>query len=121
MKTRTIIVLFQPFSSSLKDFMTLLISYFECYQKVQPYTYTTQITVLYIINQGIIFLTTKILSNKKFQNFSYHRRAYSTLPYRILFIILTTSKFPPYSLLIYLVISIRHVPLLVYLPVRRYF
>ena len=110
MGIRIIIVLFQPVLSSLKDFMTLLISYFEWHKKIQPYAYTTQIKVLDIIKQGSLFLTTKLLYNMPFKNISYHRRAYLTWPYRILFNIITTSIFPPSSLLKYLGISINPCP-----------
>ena len=100
------IVLFQPVLSSLKYFMNLLISYLGCYKNIHPYSYTTQITILDIIKQGSIFLTTNLQYSKNFQNFSYHKHAYLTWPCRILFNIITTSKFPPYSLLKYPGISI---------------
>ena len=102
----TRIVLFQPVSYSLKYFTNWLISYYVLHQKIHPYTYTTQITILDIIKQGSIFLTTNLKSNKTFQNFTYHKHAYLTWTYRIIFNIITTSKFPPYSLLKYLGIPI---------------
>ena len=99
MEIMTRFLLFQPVSSSLKYFMDLLIKYLGCHKKIHPYTYTTQTEVLDIIKQGSTYLTKKLQSNKTFQNFSYHRSAYLTWPYRILFNITTTSNCPPSLLL----------------------
>ena len=68
-------------SRSIYSPASLSISYFEHAQKRKSYTYTTQITVLDMNNQGSTLLTTKPLYNKPFHKFSYHKHVALYLPY----------------------------------------